>query len=171
MSSEPNQKRQLKIALINQQPKLVTRTLAEIEQEIEKLHSYEIETIGSFEDSYIKPFDLIVMIAIHLGPKELFAWIKSTSEKIARNHHIPVPCLIISETPSHQVSELTEFAVKENWYFDVVDTKHVASCPMRIANLLRIHDHIHELRRYDQTVTELNERVNELERQLETLRR
>ena len=54
-----------------------------------------------------------------------------------------------------------------NWYFDILSMEHIDSMPIRVANLLRIHDHLHELERYQNTLATLNHRVDQLTLDLE----
>ena len=59
------------------------------------------------------------------------------------------------------------FAIDENWYFDVIDPDHLDSLPMRVANLLRIHDHLHELSRYEKSLADLQADVRQMQQKLE----
>jgi hypothetical protein len=78
--------------------------------------------------------------------------------------------LIVAELPVNEARLLMEHAIKSNWYFDVVRPEHLDSLPVRVANLLRIHDHFHELRRNSETLDRLQDRVNMLEHEVNALR-
>ena len=45
-----------------------------------------------------------------------------------------------------------------------------ATLPIRVANLLRIHDHLHELKRYSAALDDITVKVKMLESQMKDLR-
>jgi hypothetical protein len=48
----------------------------------------------------------------------------------------------------------------------IVEPDHVSSLPVRVANFLRLHDHLHEVRRMTEASEVLTKRVQEMELQL-----
>jgi hypothetical protein len=77
------------------------------------------------------------------------------------------PALIMCDVSYTKIGQLIDWAVKINWYFDIVSRDHITSLPIRIINLLRIHDHLHELQRYDSELTTLQGRIDEIEQKLQ----
>ena len=57
-----------------------------------------------------------------------------------------------------------------NWYFDIIHPDHLTSLPVRIANLLRIHDHLAELHRYEAELGRMQQNIRMIEAELKTLK-
>ena len=58
-----------------------------------------------------------------------------------------------------------------NWYFDIVASDQLDSLPIRVANLLRIHDHLHELHRYSAALSSLTAQTEALKQELLQLKK
>jgi hypothetical protein len=106
------------------------------------------------------------MIAHHLNDSEMSTWVKGLAQRMDKNNNINVPALIIGDSVDQAANDLMSFAVSQNWYFDLIDIEHIDSISIRAANLLRIHDHIHELGRYESTIQTLEKQVKELEKKV-----
>lgn len=161
-----NRQRPIRICIVNQEPRVVDRYLASIEVELKKITPYELVFADSISDEKIRPCDLLVAIAHLLDSKELATWVQSMPLRMEKNNSVHVPALIVCENPEGAAQSLMTYAADQNWYFDLLDTAHLSSLPLRVANLLRIHDHIHELSRYEKAIQTLENKVKELETKL-----
>lgn len=166
MNSRSTKLRALRVCVINQEPRILDKQLAIIENELSKLYVLNLVQISSIEDSKFKPCDLLIIIAHQLNDSAFQTWIKSFAKRMEKNNSIAVPCLIIGHKLDAVSRELLQYAVSENWYFDIVDVNHIGSLAIRSANLLRIHDHIHELSRYEKIVTKLEEDLRSMQNDL-----
>lgn len=161
-----DRQRPLKICVVNQEPRLVDRHLAAIESELKKIYEVELEKISSVDNIADQPCDLLIVIAHQLEAEELVTWVKALGKRIEKNNAVSIPSLIIGQDLEVPSKDLMSFAISENWYFDLISAEHLGSLAIRAANLIRIHDHIHELGRYESTIKNLENQVKELEEKL-----
>jgi hypothetical protein len=141
-----------------------------LEERLKTLGTITVQGIKSLDDPKFKPCDLVIIDA-NLIPQEDFPqWLSGLGSRIVMQGAIWVPALIISDISFKSLREIMLVATGMNWYFDILSMDHVDSLPIRVANLLRIHDHLHELERYQKTLTELTERVDKLNLDLESQR-
>ena len=59
--------------------------------------------------------------------------------------------------------------IQSNWYYDFINPSHLGSLSIRIANLIKIHDHLHELSRYEKELTSLQKQTDQLQQVLTEL--
>ena len=64
-----------------------------------------------------------------------------------------------------QIGLMTKI-VKSNWYYDILSPDENHSIPTRAANLIRIHDHLKELYKYDTMLHDLKNQVEKLEAEI-----
>jgi hypothetical protein len=69
-----------------------------------------------------------------------------------------------------RVVEVLEQTLNSNWYFDLLHPDHLSSLPVRVANLLRMHDHLHELLRYEKELKRMQADIGRIEAELQALR-
>jgi hypothetical protein len=154
--------RNLKIGVHDQEPRIFNRIKAALESQINRLASVQICTIKSLTDS-IENLDLLLIVAPPLNGESFTKWLNSIESRCSNPESIWTPCLIIADIDFVDLNELLAPASKTNWYFDIVHSQHLNSLPIRVANLLRIADHLKELLRYDREVKNLLKRVEFLE--------
>jgi hypothetical protein len=154
--------RPIKICVLNQEPRIADRSLARIETELAKICEFDLFKISSIDDEEFLPCDLLIIIAHTLENEELTTWVKGLAKRMEKSGKILTPALIIGEGIDLASKGLMSFAAAENWYFDMVDVEHISSIAIRAANLIRIHDHIHELGRYETSITKLENQVKDL---------
>ena len=106
--------------------------------------------------------DKSAVIAHTLESDDLITWVKALAGRMEKSGKILTPALIVGDDIDLAARGLMKFAATENWYFDLVDVEHVSSIAIRAANLIRIHDHIHELGRYENSITKLENQVKDL---------
>lgn len=154
--------RPIKICVLNQEPRIADRHLASIESELSKICDFDLIKITSIDDDEFFPCDLLIIIAHTLESDDLITWVKGLAGRMEKSGKILTPALIVGEDIDLAARGLMKFAAAENWYFDLVDVEHVNSIAIRAANLIRIHDHIHELGRYENSITKLENQVKDL---------
>jgi hypothetical protein len=162
--------RRSRACVLNLDPKFVNLPKLKLEQELHAMVDIELVEVKGLDDPAFRPCDLLIVEAQGVSGGDFQAWLRSFQSRLVAQADIWVPSLIVADLPVQDARVLMEHAVKSNWYFDVVQPSHLESLPVRVANLLRIHDHLHELRRYSETLDRLQDRVNMLEHEVNALR-
>lgn len=142
---------------------------ANFERHIKFLPEVTIYPLKSLEDPAFSPCDLLIIYAAHIDEAELPRWIDGVKKRIQAQGKIWTPSLILSAAGFAELSEWLHEYAASNWYFDIIHPDQWSSLPIRIANLLRIHDHLHELYRYQDQLTSLQERISTIEQELANL--
>ncbi len=155
--------RRMRVCHWNATPGFVSSASAVIEQKLKLLLKLEMVEVRSLDDPAIKPVDVLFISAEGLEDEHYPSWLKSISPRIPRAHGIPAPTIIFGDISSVVQSELLRWAVEGNWYFDIVEPGQVSSLTVRVANFLRIHDHLHEIRRMGEAMKLLNSKVADME--------
>ena len=150
----------------NATPGFISAASAALDQQLGLLIQVDKVTLKSLDDSNASPCDLLIISAEGIEDEQYPAWLKSISSRIPRAHGIPVPSIIFGVVPPAVQRELLRWAVDGNWYFDIVDPDHVASLPVRVANFLRVHDHLHEVRRMAEASSILEAKVRDMEQRV-----
>ena len=158
--------RRFRICYLNSAPHVVDIHRASLERNLQLLFQFDVVAINGLNDPSFSPCDLLVVAAERIQGDKFTDWLKSFANRIQRQGSIWVPALIVAEVANAVMRDLIENAVGMNWYFDIVSPDQLDSLPIRIANLLRIHDHLHELRRYSKTIQELTDTVDGLQAEL-----
>lgn len=152
----PNlQRRKLHLNYWDQNSKTWDALKAEIESQLRLMYLCETRKVTSLDANDFYPCDLLV---IYYHPPEgidIVIDLKNLEKKVRTHEKIWIPCLLIGTIKKEDYIDVFEFIKNSNWYFDLVDPAHVSSLPIRVSNLLRMHDHLHELRRYDNELTKL----------------
>ena len=152
--------RPLRVCSYHYDPRFIDDTLEQVEHELSKVHDFEIISLSSLDAPEFDPCDLLILMAQQLQDSELTQWTKGLAHRL--RHKIWTPALIVASPGFQVLSELTTFALGSNWYFDVVDAEHIPSLPLRITNLIRIHDHLHEMYRYEKTLSTLEQKLQNI---------
>jgi len=162
--------RTLRIAFWNAEPKLVDSTLMTLERHLGLLGEVTLKEITSLDDPSLYPCDLLLIAAQSIHEDHFPEWLKGLQQRIKVQGHIWIPALIVSEVSFGALCTIFGEAVQQNWYFDVISASHLSSLPIRVATLLKIHDHLHELRRYEKALDALQNQVTKLETEVLTLK-
>lgn len=162
-------RRRMRVCFWNATPGFISAASAAIEQQLRLLVKVDRVEIKTLDDPSATPADLLIISADGLEDEQYPVWLQSISQRIPRAHGIPVPTIIFGTVSSAVQSELLRWAVEGNWYFDIVEADHVSSLTVRVANFLRIHDHLHEVRRMADAMTQLDAKVRVMEAQLSLL--
>lgn len=158
--------RPLRACYLNLEARVVDSSRMLVEQRLSALGDIALVTIQSLDDAKFNPCDLLIVMANHIPEDEFTRWLESFKGRIQTQSHVWIPALIIADIDFNILREILLSVVKTNWYFDVLSSSHLDSLPIRVANLLRIHDHLHELRRYGETLKELQEKVDGMEQKM-----
>jgi len=155
--------RPLKIAHWNPDPRYVSISHIELEKELGLLAELTISPVKTIDSLADEGFDLLVVSAQHVPESEFSKWLLGLKSRIEVQGNIWVPALIVADVGVKFLREVLAPAIASNWYFDILAKDHISSLPVRVANLVRIHDHLRELRRYAAMIDTLNQRVDQLE--------
>lgn len=150
----------------NAESRTIDKDLMAIEHHIKRLGDVTITRVGRLDQDGVFPCDLLVVGAQSMSGEKFAPWLEGLRRRILAQGTIWTPALIIADLSFDTLSERLMEAVRDNWYFDVVSPKHLSSLPIRVANLLRIHDHLHELTRYAKAIEDIQSQVRVLEAQM-----
>ena len=163
--------RKRRICYINSDTKTFEASIAFFEKRLTNITNLEISQYSSLEFAKNSgPCDLLIFNSTHLSDLDFAQWFSKILPKIPAQHNIPAPTVFVSTLDFQSLEKIWENAYKNNWYFDIVHPDHMESLPIRIATLLRIHDHLHEVRRYEEDLTKMKQRMLFLEQRLEKKR-
>lgn len=140
-----------------------------LEQHLKRLGDVTVEPIKSLDAPGAGPYDLLIVAAQRVPVKDFPIWLAGFRRRIQSLGMVWTPALILAGVDFAVLQEIWPEVTKENWYFDILDPSHVASLPIRVANLLRIHDHLHELKRYAAALDDVTAKVQDLEAKVSKL--
>lgn len=153
------------------EPKRTDALKQNVERSLRFLPQLDIVRLKSLDDPNLLPCDLLVVMALHLGEAELITWLRGFEQRLTgQQQGIWIPALILNTSELLRVAEVLEVTLQSNWYFDVLHPDHISSLPVRAANLLRMHDHLHELLRYEKELKHMQSDISRIEAELEALR-
>jgi len=160
------QQRTYRICYWDSDPKSLSATKLNIESSLKQLGELRLDELKGLEDSKLHPCDLIIVSAQQIPEDSFKKWLHKSEQRIKTKAGIWVPVIILAKISFPYLNEILINAAKNNWYFDVLDPSHLDSLPIRVANLLRIHDHLNELYRYDQMLNNMQSQIDRMENQL-----
>jgi hypothetical protein len=164
-------KNQLRACYWNSEKKFFGINKALLEKQLKFVgRQVSLKELGSLEEMVSSPCDILIVASDHVPHDKFGGWLASIQSKILKNNGIWVPTIFVSSCGFENLLELLTSVYQSNFYFDVVASEHLDSLPIRVANLLRIHDHLHELQRYEQQYNSLQGAVKTLEDKIKTLR-
>jgi hypothetical protein len=159
--------RRMRVCIWNATPGFISAASAALDQQIRELVQVEMIPLKHLDEPAGTPCDLLIISAEGLDEDHFSSWIQSVGARVPKAQGIPVPSIVFAAVPAPIQREMLRWAVDGNWYFDIVDPDHVASLPVRVANFLRLHDHLHEIRRMGDLSKLLEAKVQLMETQLE----
>lgn len=163
--------RTLRLFYWNADPRVLDADLMQLEKLLKRLGDVKLTSIKSLDLIPKDGCDLLIIAAHSIPKKEFPKWLMGLRARIHSNGRIWVPALILADVGFEVLADILTDVTAENWYFDILLPSHVESLPIRVANLLRIHDHLHELNRYELAIAEVSNRVKDLESELQKLRK
>jgi hypothetical protein len=170
MQSGPFSRRPLRVRYWNAEARIVDAERMTLESHLRRLGDVTVEAATTLEDAYSATPDLIIIAAPRMAETDFPAWLTGTRKRMQAQNGIWTPVVVLADVGFGVLADQLLAATADNWYVDVVSPAHVSSLPIRIANLLRIHDHLHELFRYASAVSDVGIKVQRLEAELERLR-
>ncbi len=151
-------------------PKRSDTNKLNLERFLKLLPSVTMRKVKGLEDPDFLPCDLAVVYAWHLNQIELKSWLENFEKRWKKQGAIWIPALIVSPLEIGELLGTMEDIWASNWYFDIIHPDHLQSLPVRIANLLRIHDHLNELHRYEEELSRMQQSIRTIEQQLKELK-
>ncbi len=159
--------RKRRICYINSDPKTLETSVAFFEKRLKLLSDLEIINLPSLEKIAFSACDLIIINCAFLSDEAFMQWFPKTSEKITKQLNISVPTIFLARIDFAILDKMWQSAYQSNWYFDIIHPEHLESLPIRVATLLRIHDHLHEMQRYELEIGLLKKEVVDIQQKLE----
>jgi hypothetical protein len=150
-------------------PGFASAASAAFDQQLRQFIQLDLVKVKSLDDPQILPADLLIISAEGIDDEVFPDWVKGISARIPKAHSIPVPTIIFGLVAATTQRELLRWAVDGNWYFDIVDPGQLSSLPVRVANFLRLHDHLHEVRRMTEASGLMAKKVQDMEQQLQRI--
>ena len=158
--------RVLRLSYWNTDARVIDADRMQLESSLKRLGDVSVHTVKSLEVVQRDGCDLLIVAAQSVPRKEFAKWLLGFRGRIHSNGKIWVPALILADVGFEILADILADVTAENWYFDILAPSHMDSLPIRVANLLRIHDHLHEIGRYEKALAEVGSRVRELELQV-----
>jgi hypothetical protein len=163
------QSRSLRLCYWNAEARIVDAERVALEQHLARLGEVKVQAVKALESPEVRGADLLIVAAPMVPADKFPEWLAGFRRRIQATGHGWSPALILADVSFDVLSEIWPDVTRENWYFDILAPAHMASLPIRVANLLRIHDHLHELKRYSQAIDDVNSKVKALESQMRQL--
>lgn len=162
--------RKLRICYYNTDEKSLDAHRIDLEKKLKFLGDFELYQMSRLDDPDRSPCDLLVVLAKSIPGLTFGSWLEGFSQRLERQGDIWLPALVISGVPFSVLRDMIENAIRMNWYFDIVSPEHLDSLPIRVANLLRIHDHLHELKRYETALNSLSGQLEQVSKAVKSLK-
>jgi hypothetical protein len=154
--------RRLKIAYWDQDAKFANAAKLSLEHGLAKIADVAWNELRSLDD--IGDADLLIVAAHTVPPTVFNDWLRGLSKRMQTPSRIWIPALIVAPIRFDQFADSVLEHTMNNWYFDIIDPAHLDSIPVRVAHLVRIHDHLKELLRYQAELSDLEQRIDALEK-------
>ena len=139
------------------------------ERHLNFLPDFNLVTLRGLDDEGFNPCDLLVISALSVPSEKFLEWLEGINRRIVAQNKIWTPAIIVTQSNFSDLNFAIHELADNNWYFDIVNPDHLDSIPIRAANLLKIHDHLHELLRYKSQLDALHQQVSEIEEKLMNL--
>jgi hypothetical protein len=163
--------RRLRLCYWNAEARVLDAERAGLEQHLARLGDVSVVQIKALDAPEATPCDLLIVAAQTLAPQDFPSWLAGFRRRIQAQGMVWTPALILADVSFDVLSDILPDVTRENWYFDILAPAHVTSLPIRVANLLRIHDHLHEMKRYATALEDIGTKVTTLETQLEAMKK
>jgi hypothetical protein len=167
---KPFHQRALRICFLDLNSKVIDQKKMLLEERLKFLGSITAQSVRAVDDPKLKPCDLLVIDATYVPDEEFENWISGLGARMIKQGAVWIPALIVADAKFQTLKQVLLPVAKMNWYFDIIAMDHIDSLPIRVANLLRIHDHLHELDRYQKTLDDLSSQVDRLNAEVISLK-
>ncbi len=163
-------KRDLRVGYYQVDPRVVGSSVMELERSLSRIGKVAVTPIKELSAAQQKDFELLVIAGQTLDDESFPTWLTTLKRKVMQQGDIWVPVIILTDVSFQALESVWQTVANDNWYFDVVRPEHMSSLPIRVANLLRMADHLTELKSYEKMLTDLTDKVSLLESEVLTLR-
>jgi hypothetical protein len=163
--------RALHLCYWNAEARVVDAERLALEHHLKRLGDVRVASVKSLDAPEAAKADLLIVAAQTVPTAEFPRWLAGFRKRVVARGAIWTPALILADVTFDTLSDIWTDVTRDNWYFDILAPAHLASVPIRVANLLRIHDHLHELKRYEAALDDINAKVKVLEGQVATIKR
>ena len=158
--------RRRRICYWDPQSNAVSTNKINFEMHLKFLPNFDLSELRSLDDQSFHPCDLLIVNALSIPDDDFLIWLEGINKRVLTQNKIWTPAVLVSECKFGELSsEVHEFA-NNNWYFDLINPANMDSMPIRVANLLKIHDHLHELWRYEKELNTMQKQVSDIEQKL-----
>ncbi len=173
MQKKPNffLDRKLTIDYWHSEPRLVSSAVLDLENKLSFLGSCQIRPVETIEALGLYGADLFVLTCPVVLEDQFTSWFRGIEKRLLTGEKIKIPTLIFSDVPFQHLLQIFEGTILSNWYCDIVHSQHTESLPMRVANLIRIHDHLKEMEVYEKQIGKLELGLKEMQNKLKNLNR
>lgn len=155
----------IKVCYLDNDTKFVSEHKVQLELKLKLIADINLVEITSLDDPKLNDANLIIICAI--GILNFKNWFLYLHQQIINKGKIWIPGLIYTDISFNELEEMLLDFFNINWYFDILIKKEgLESLPIRISNLLKIQAHIKELHRYNEMILNLENKVQNLEKQL-----
>jgi len=113
-----------------------------------------------------KNYDLAVISAFHVPEEHFLSWLQQLIVKMDKQSNVWIPALVLADLPFEIYTRAASEVLQTNWYFDIMHPDHMSSLPIRISNLIRMMNHLKELRNYAEKINSLSQDVLDIKRQV-----
>jgi hypothetical protein len=159
--------RKRRICLWDDSAKHISMTKLNVSKHFSFLPQIDYHQIKSLDDPDFSPCDLLICYVANQDEESFFPWLNKFQNQLKTQNSIWTPVLFICDIGFSTMTHWLHDHANQNWYFDIIHPDHIASLPIRIANLLRIHDHLHELKRYHEQLNAMQSQITAIEKKLE----
>ncbi|MEZ4741324.1 MAG: hypothetical protein R3B45_02570 [Bdellovibrionota bacterium] len=166
----PYYQRSLRVCYYSTESRVLDANKILLENKLKQLGVVSIVQIKSLDDPKINPCDLLLVEATQIPHEGFSKWLFGFGKRLVQQASIWTPALFISKTQFGVLNTMLEDSIYENWYFDILDPDHMDSLPIRVANLLKIHDHLHEIKRYQNVIETLQANFDQLNNKLSKIK-
>lgn len=159
----------LRVCYINHDTKILQSEVLALEEKLKQLKGVEIVSLSSIEGNDLSKYNLLIINAISLTDEAFIKWLPAVSQKITQKLDAQIPTIFLSYLTFSSLNQIWQALYEKNWYFDIIHPDHLESIPIRMANLLRIFDHLHEVKRYEQEIKVLQKEVLNIQETIKKL--
>ena len=162
--------RHLDAAFLSHEGRVFTSLDQRVEHELKRIFFLKIDHVKKVEDLSSQYKLFIVNIASTESDAAVFKFVSQIRDAICQ-HPDPAtartPVLFITRVPQESLRAWAEAQYADNWYCDLISCDHLFELALRASNLLRICDHLREMKVYEDEVQKLKVQVTEVEKKLE----
>jgi len=155
--------KEIRISVWNSTPAMISSGLAVFEAELNKIYATKITILKSLHDGNIPATDLLICYASFIDEDIFEGWLQGLELRIPVQNSIKIPSIIMSNVGVDIHRRIMNWSLSVNWYFDIINQSDFSSLTMRATNLLRFHDHLHELVRMENALNKVSIEMQALE--------